>query len=126
MSGVNPAIGTMALLYQLFKNYNPNGETRVGPQQAMPSPNGVGVNVELGRGNFPGQAPQGQLAQGGIPMEPIQGQLAQGGSPMERIQGQPEQENAYQSIMNSMMGGGQEQVIAELLAKYPGLMRGGM
>ena len=112
MSGVNPAIGTLALLYHLFKNYNPNGETRVGQQYPISGTSGFGVDVELGRGNFPGQAPQGQLAQGG--------------SPMERIQYQPEQENAYQSIMNSMMSGGQEQVIAELLAKYPGLMRGGM
>lgn len=112
MSGVNPALGTLSLLYHLMQNYNPNGETRVGPQQAMSSPNGVGVNVELGRGNFPGQEILEQYnTLPYVTMEPTSNPTP------------------YQSVMNQGMQGSQEDIMAQLLSQFPGLMtgrRGGM
>ena len=98
---MNHLEGILALLSYALQNYNPNGDTRVGAQQVMPSPNGAGVNVQLGRGNFPGQ----QILE-------------------HTVQGQPGV-SPYDQMM-SQYGGGALRQDELLRALIPGLMRGGM
>ena len=105
---MNNLEGILALLGYALQNYNPNGETRVGPQQSLSSPNGAGVNVELGRGNFPGQ----QILEHNQPL------------PRATVQEQPGV-SPYDQMM-SQYGGGAPRQDELLRALIPGLMRGGM
>ena len=105
---MNNLEGILALLGYALQNYNPNGETRVGPQQSLSSPNGAGVNVELGRGNFPGQ----QILEHNQPF------------PRATVQEQPGV-SPYDQMM-SQYGGGATRQDELLRALIPGLMRGGM
>jgi len=98
---MNNLEGILALLNYALQNYNPNGDTRVGAQQGMSSPNGAGVNVQLGRGNFPGQ----QILEHTVQEQP-------GVSPYDQ--------------MMSQYGGGAPRQDELLRALIPGLMRGGM
>ena len=99
---MNDLEGILALLAMALQNYNPNGETRVGPQQTMASPNGAGVNVELGRGNFPGTPSQ-------VPVD----------SPTHEAGGMP----SYDRILSQHGAPRQDELLRALI---PGLMRGGM
>jgi len=105
---MNHLEGILALLSYALQNYNPNGDTRVGAQQGMSSPNGAVVNVQLGRGNFPGQ----QILEHNQPF------------PRATVQEQPGV-SPYDQMM-SQYGGGALRQDELLRALIPGLMRGGM
>ena len=105
---MNHLEGIHAPLSYALPNYNPNGDTRVGAQQGMSSPNGAGVNVQLGRGNFPGQ----QILEHNQPF------------PRATVQEQPGV-SPYDQMM-SQYGGGALRQDELLRALIPGLMRGGM
>ena len=130
---MNHLEGILALLSYALQNYNPNGDTRVGAQQVMPSPNGAGVNVQLGRGNFPGQQilehnqplPRATLQeQPGV--SPYDQMILEHNQPLPRATLQEQPGVSPYDQMMSQYGGGALRQDELLRALIPGLMRGGM